>query len=240
MTSMTSPTSTHGSSSVTVDYLGHCSFLWATGEGVRAVIDPYRNNAAGNWFLRDFPAVEADVVMTTHSHFDHDAAEMVAGRPTILRGPGRFQWRDLTIDGVADLHARREGREPLANVIFTVEVNGVRFCHMGDNRSGIAPEALDAIGRVDVFMVNVDDSRHLLSFEEVEAVIQQLKPLVVVPMHYLIPELTNPESTLETIQGWLKSRPNIREIEPGPVSFSVDLLPVQQETWVLTPQLDKV
>ena len=155
-----------------MDYLGHCSFLWTTGDGVRAVIDPYRNNAAGNWFLRDFPAVEADVVMTTHSHFDHDATEMVAGRPTIFRGPGRFQWRDIIIDGVADLHARRQGREPLANVIFTVEVNGVRFCHMGDNRCGIAPEALDAIGRVDVFMVNVDDSCHLLSFEEVQRVIQ--------------------------------------------------------------------
>ena len=88
---MTSPTSIQRSSSVTVDYLGHCSFLWTTGEGVRAVIDPYRNNQAGNWLLRDFPAVEADVVMTTHSHFDHDATEMVAGRPTILRGPGKFQ-----------------------------------------------------------------------------------------------------------------------------------------------------
>ena len=94
---------------------------------------------------------------------------------------------------------------------------------MGDNRCGIAPEALDAIGRVDVFMVNVDDSCHL---KEVQRVIQQLEPRIVVPMHYLTPGLTNPESTLESIQGWLKGRPNVREIEPGPVSFSVESLPV--------------
>ncbi len=240
MTSTIGPTSTERSSSVTVDYLGHCSFLWATGEGVRAVIDPYRNNEAANWFLRDFPAVEADVVMTTHSHFDHDAVELVAGRPTTLRGSGRFQRRDIIIEGVADLHARREDREPLANVIFTVEVGGVRFCHMGDNRSSIASEALDAIGRVDVFMVNVDDSCHLLSYEEVQRVIQQLKPRIVVPMHYLVPGLTSPESTLRNIESWLESRSNVREIEAGPVSFSVESLPAQQETWILTPRLDKV
>ena len=103
-----------------------------------------------------------------------------------------------------------------------------------------SPEALDAIGRVDVFMVNVNDSCHLLSFEEVQMVIQHLEPRIVAPMVYLTPGLTNPESTLKGIQGWLKGRPNVREIEPGPVSFSVESLPVQQETWVLTPQLDKV
>ena len=88
----------------------------------------------------------------------------------------------------------------------------------------------ESIQEGDVFMVNVDDSCHLLSFEEVQEVIQQLEPRIVLPMHYLTPGLTNPESTLESIQGWLKGRPNVREIEPGLVSFSVASLPVQQET----------
>jgi len=47
-------------------------------------------------------------------------------------------------------------------------------------------------------MVPVDASHHRLTFREVDAVFELLNPGVVIPMHYLIPGLTDPDSTLET------------------------------------------
>ena len=49
---------------VTLDYLGHCAFLWRTAHGVRALIDPYGNSAESHWFLSPFPQMEVDVVMS--------------------------------------------------------------------------------------------------------------------------------------------------------------------------------
>ncbi len=223
---------------VTLDYLGHCAFLWSTAHGVRALIDPYGNSAEIHWFLRPFPQMEVDVVMSTHRHFDHDATGSVAGRPTVLRGAGKFALADLSVEGVAELHAGREGREPLANTIFVLEAGGVRFCHMGDNRAGIGGEARRAIGDVDVFMVNVDDSCHLLTFDEVGDVIEAIGPKVVVPMHYAIPGLTSEGSTLGPIECWLESRSRIRRLEDGPLRIGYDSIPAEQETWVMTASLD--
>ena len=222
---------------VTLDYLGHCAFLWSTAHGVRALIDPYGNSAERHWFLRPFPELEVDVVMSTHRHFDHDATGSVPGRPTVLRGAGKFTLADLSVEGVAELHARREGREPLANTIFVVEAGGVRFCHMGDNRAGICGEARRAIGHIDVFMVNVDDSSHLLTFDEVGKVIEAIGPKVVIPMHYSIPRLTSEGSTLGPIDCWLESRSRIRRMEDGPFKIGYDSIPREQETWVMTASL---
>ena len=109
---------------------------------------------------------------------------------------------------------------------------------MGDNRAGIGGEARRAIGDVDVFMVNVDDSCHLLTFDEVGNVIEAIGPKVVVPMHYAIPGLTSEGSTLGPIECWLESRSRIRRLEDGTLRIGYDSIPREQETWVITVDLD--
>ena len=244
MTTERTATSSRLPRTVTLDYFGHCAFLWTTAQGVRALIDPYRNQVDRFWFLRGFPPVEADVVMVTHSHFDHDAVEQVPGLPTILRGACEFRVGDLAVYGVLDTHARLRGGPPLDNVIFLVQNGGIRFCHIGDNRSDIPPQVRDAIGEVDVLMVTVDDSCHLLSYEQVESLTQLLRPRVVIPTHYLIPGLTSEDAygrsgiPLKTAETWLKGRERVRRFDAGPLVLSHDILPSTVETWVLTPRLD--
>jgi len=219
---------------VALRYYGHSAFRWATPQGTRVLIDPFRNPPADRprWFLREFPRVKADLVLVSHPHFDHDAFERVLGGPSIIKTPGMFRGEGFTVDAVPDRHAREYGR-PFnhLNLVFTVRVAGVGFCHLGDNRADLPVEVRGRIGSVDVLMVPVDASHHLLTFREVDAIVELLNPRVVIPMHYLIPGLTDPDSTLETAASWIESRGTVRRIAGEEITVSPDALPESREVW---------
>jgi L-ascorbate metabolism protein UlaG (beta-lactamase superfamily) len=218
-------------------YLGHCAFIWRTELGRTLLIDPYGDPVDGRWFLRAFPPLESDVVAVTHDHFDHNELDAFPGQPTVLRGPGEFRLDDLCVTGVMDLHSGRSGCRGLVNTIFIVETAGVRFCHIGDNRHDLPDEVRQDIGGVDVLMVTVDDSSHLLTNEQVDVLVQSLSPRVVVPMHYYIPDLTAVESTLETPDGWLATQGSVRRLQAPEIEISPEGLPDSREVWIFDAKL---
>src|SRR5688572_16385033 len=117
-----------------MQYLGHSSFLWIGPSGTRVIVDPYDNThpSGWQWFLRSFPDVEADIVLITHDHFDHNATHRVRRDPRVVRTSGHLSADDLTIDGYEDKHA---SPDDIPNTIFVLDADGVRICHLGDNRA---------------------------------------------------------------------------------------------------------
>ncbi len=223
-----------GDELLTLTYYGHCAFLWTSAQGIRVLIDPFGNSESSYWFPRPFPPLEADVVLVTHDHFDHNATNRLPGRPTLLRGPGAFRLQDIQIEGVLDVHSAGPGARGMANTLFVIEMDGVRYCHIGDNRHDVPEDVRVRLGRVDVLMVTVDDSCHLLSYTQVDVLVDALDPRVVVPMHYYIEGLTTKGSTLKEPAVWLASRSLVRT--PDPLVISARDLPETQQTWVLAPQ----
>ncbi len=215
------------SGGVTLRYYGHSAFRWTTPYGVKILIDPFSNPPLEQckWFLQEFPLVHADLVFVSHPHFDHKAFERVLGDPTIIRTPGKFIGEDFTVEAVPDQHARDYGRQfNHFNLIFVVRIAGISFCHLGDNRAELPVEVLEQIGSVDVLMVPVDASNHLLTYEEVDAIIELLNPKVVIPMHYFIPGLTNPDSTLMTADFWIDNQRMVRRFACEEIRIYLDIL----------------
>ncbi len=206
--------------------------MWRTEQGRSLLIDPFGDPEGGRWFVRRFPPVESDIVAVTHDHFDHNDLGPLPGQPTVLRGPGVFRLDDLSVTGVMDLHSGNSGRRGMVNTIFVVDVAGVRFCHIGDNRHGLPDSVRDALRRVDVLMVTVDDSSHLLTNEQVDILVESLSPRVVVPMHYYIPELTALDSTLETPEGWLATQHRVRRLGSSRIDIVDTALPAGREVWI--------
>jgi len=160
---------------VSLTYYGHCAFLWQTPDGVRVLIDPYRNRHDRYWFTRRFPDVPCDLALITHAHFDHDATHDLAESVSVLRMPGDFHYRDLKVRGILDQHSGRFSRG-MANVMFRIEVAGLRFLHIGDNQAGWPEAVRQAVGEIDILMVTVDDSCHLLTYAEVDQMIDLIQP----------------------------------------------------------------
>lgn len=225
-------------------YFGHSSFLWIVPSGGRILIDPFGNpgesrtfpsygTPGARWLTRAFPPAECDVLLITHPHFDHDAVDRVRGSPTILQNPLVVRGRDFRIQGFTGRHARHFGQEfGQRNIIFVVEAAGIVFCHIGDNRADLPETVLEALGRLDVLMVPVDNMHHLLTYEEVDRIVAVLDPAVVLPTHYALPGLTDPAAPLGGLEDWLETRSHVRHIGDGHTRLTLATLPENREVWV--------
>jgi len=108
------------------------------------------------------------------------------------------------------------------------------YCHIGDNRHDMPDAVARSVGDIDVLLITVDDSKHLLSYEQVDELVARLAPRVVIPMHYYIPKLTSVESTLESAEGWLETQNNVRYLGADSFTLGQDDIPTSRQVWVMT------
>lgn len=175
-----------------VEYIGHASFKISTNES-SILLDPFADKV---WIGYDFPkGVSADAIFSTHPHYDHDGGLYIKKTPywkdqiEFYGDPGRYQIGDIKITGIKGKHSDPYGKEfGQKNTIWIIEVAGLRIAHLGDN-GPLFPENVKALQGVDILMIPIDSEYHILKKEELAAVIQQLKPKVILPMHYKLMEL---------------------------------------------------
>lgn len=227
---------------VDLAFFGGSCFRITSPAGLSVLIDPWRNPPWGNWdwYLYDFPQTVVDVAVSTHAHFDHDGLHLVSASTVLDRLVGTWTFADVRITGIADKHVSESGhnawdwaemtrrltpmktRPPdnwrsFDNSLILVETGGLRILHWGDNRPD-PPEAVwDAIGSVDVALLPIDGSWHVLAPDQVEAVARRLGARLIVPHHYGIWDVTTRGSTLLPPDGWVDGRPGSRWTETGSV-----------------------
>ncbi|MCH7562745.1 MAG: MBL fold metallo-hydrolase [Gemmatimonadetes bacterium] len=187
--------------SLRIEYIAHASFRITGPQGTRVLLDPYADRI---WLGYEFPkGLEADAVVITHPHYDHDGGEF-RGRPVpwpehqrVLRYPGRYSVGEIDLVGVTGKHADPDGHEfGQRNTIWVVEVGGLRIAHFGDN-GPLTDAVAAALGRIDILMLPLDADYHILSSEAIEHIMDVLKPMYLIPMHYRIPELEPGEGPID-------------------------------------------
>ena len=119
--------------------------------------------------------------------------------------------------------------------MFRLVAGGVRILHIGDNRVEWPDDVTQAVGDIDVLLVTVDDSNHLLTYEQVDALVRRLQPRVIIPMHYAIPGLHSAECELLPPEGWLHRQRKVRRLQSDRLEFSPGNLPNQTEVWMFQP-----
>lgn len=176
-----------------IRWYGQSAFL-LSGEK-RVFIDPFGDlgDAARERGIEfGYPAIdaEADLLLVTHEHGDHNAVEAIGGDPVVVRsGPGRIASPIGEIVGVASEHDDAAGTVRGANTIFCFTLDGFRCCHLGDfGQPALRPEQRAAIGGVDVLFVPAGGGP-TVGGEAAAEVVRTLGPRVVVPMHYRTPRV---------------------------------------------------
>lgn len=98
------------------------------------------------------------------------------------------------------------------------------------------------LGRVDILMLPIDAKEHILKAAEVDAIRKALRPRVVVPMHYRLPDLErSPDAPqgLGDVDPWLAGQQNVIRLDSNIATFTAaSLLPAQ--TIVVFPHSPKV
>jgi L-ascorbate metabolism protein UlaG (beta-lactamase superfamily) len=172
-----------GPDAVTITFLGHASFLIQTPGGVRAVTDYNGINV---------PADPPDIATMNHAHESHYTDHPDPRIPHLLHG-----WRDdgrpAEIDlSVGDMHVSnlptnirdwQGGTEMYGNSIFLFEAAGVCIAHLSHLHHLLTEQDLVLLGRIDVVMAPVDGV-YTMSQQDMAAVLDQIHPRLVLPMHY--------------------------------------------------------
>jgi L-ascorbate metabolism protein UlaG (beta-lactamase superfamily) len=187
-----------------IRWFGQSAFQLAGAERT-VFIDPFgaMDGIAARGMRFDYPpieGVEADLLLVTHEHGDHNGVEVVGGSPQTIRSTtGTFDSPIGEVVGIASEHDDVAGTKRGPNTIFCFSLDGLRFCHFGDfGQAALRPEQQQAIGKVDVLFVPVGDMA-TIGGAAAAAIVRTLSPSVVVPMHYRTPAL----SFLEPVDAFL-------------------------------------
>ncbi len=212
-----------------VRWLGHASFLISTDDGKKILTDPYKpgsyDGAVGYGRIEDV----VDIAAVSHDHDDHCGTEELAGNPRIVKEAGEQSVMGLPFTGIRTHHDTQGGAERGENTIFTFEVDGVRVCHLGDLGHVLSEADIAGIGRVDVLLVPVG-GHFTIGPEEATRVVEQLKPRVVIPMHYKTEVLGFP---IEGVDRFLEGKERVRRAEGSDIEITKESLPSETEIVVL-------
>ena len=223
-----------GAGSVKIDYFGSSAFKITSPSGITLMIDPWRNHPSRkwDWYFDDFPLTEVDIGISSHAHFDHDALHLLDAHVLLDRLIGTYTFGDIKITGIADKHATDSSAavydfkriiKEFDNIDITppnnprswdhclllIETGGLKILAWGDNRHNPPEEVWGAVNNVDIVLLPIDDSQHVISFPHAEEIIQRLSPSVIIPHHYYIFDVTVRQSTLQPADGWLSTQSNV-------------------------------
>ncbi len=160
------------------------------------VIDPFDESIG-----LKVPNFSADILLVTHSHYDHNNVKAIKGDPFLIDGPGEYEVKEVFIKGVSSFHDDSEGKERGRNIIYTISAEGLVFCHLGDlGQKQLTDEQLEKIGNIDILMIPVG-GQFTISSQEAQRIISQIEPKIVIPMHYELPKL---KIKLDSVDKFLK------------------------------------
>lgn len=173
---------------ITLTWLGHASFKLKAGEKI-IYIDPWK-------VKKD----EADLILITHSHFDHlspddvrrvqkketvivatrDSASKVKGDIRIMKPGEKIPLDDIEIETIPAYNIGKSYHPKTSGWVgFIISVGGSRIYHAGDT------DAIPEIKKlnVDVALLPIGGT-YTMTAEEAADIANEFKPKSVVPMHW--------------------------------------------------------
>jgi len=179
---------------MTIFWLGQSAFKIQDKE-VTVAVDPY-----GEIGLK-MPKFNAEVLLISHGHDDHNNKDAIKGTPFLIDGPGEYEVKNVFVYGIPALHDDKEGAERGKITMFLIEMEGIKIAHLSDfGQKSLTAEQLGMLEGVDILLIPVG-GHFTIDGEEAAKIVSQLQPRIVIPMHYKIPHLN---IKLDPVDNFLK------------------------------------
>ncbi len=165
-----------------ITFAGHASFFIESPQGATVFTD--YNDAVR-------PPRLPDIVTMNRSHQTHFTNTIEAGIRFVLRGwdPGggmanhNIRYKDVVVRSVPTNIAEFGDLRRNENSIFVIETVTLCVAHLSHLHHVLSAEQLRLIGEIDVLFVPIDGAM-TMSHAEAFHVISQIKPRLILPMHY--------------------------------------------------------
>lgn len=156
---------------LTLTWIGHSCFKLDCGD-YTIVFDPYEDG-----YVPGCPPVResADLVLCSHDHKDHGASHLVK----------RIEGREnpFQIQVIHTWHDDQKGALRGRNQIHILDDGTFRMAHMGDLGCKLTEEEMKQLRGLDLMLIPVG-GYYTIDAKQAKALVEQVKPRIVVPMHY--------------------------------------------------------
>ncbi|MFH1640100.1 MAG: MBL fold metallo-hydrolase [Chloroflexota bacterium] len=211
-----------------VTWLGHASFLITSESGTRIITDPY---IPGGDLRYGEIKESADIVTVSHEHGDHNNVAAVQGNPEVVKGT--TETKSIKFKGIPVYHDDAQGKERGKNTIFCFDIDGVNICHLGDLGHVLNDKEVAELGKVDILLMPVGGF-YTIDAGAASQVCSQIKPGVIIPMHFKNERCTFP---IAGVEEFLQGKDNVSRLDGSEVEFKAGELPGNTKIMVLKPAL---
>ncbi|HWQ59908.1 MAG TPA: MBL fold metallo-hydrolase [Candidatus Fimivivens sp.] len=135
------------------------------------------------------PFGHADLVLLSHLDPSDEALSGLKDDPVIIHTPGEYAARGVSVLGFPSYRDSDKGANRGQNTILVFDTEEVRIAYLGALGHGLDNATVEKIGDVDILFVPVGGG-DALSTKDAEALIHDIEPKIVVPMHYLMAGVT--------------------------------------------------
>ena len=176
---------------------GHSCFRLESKEAT-LLIDPFPREIG----LKP-PKIDADIILSTHGHYDHAYLDGAPKESFIIKEPGEFEKSGITIQGLLSYHDNVKGMQRGLNTIYIITLEDMRICHLGDiGQESLTQEQVSEIGTVDILFIPIGGTYTINAAQAIK-IIQEIEPKIIIPMHYMVDglliDLDGPEKFLREI-----------------------------------------
>lgn len=208
-----------------ITWLGHACFRLRSDETV-VVTDPFPSTLGlrlGNQ--------TATIVTISNSHPNHSNWQEITGEPKVFKAPGEYEFNSVSVRGVMTPISEGAPREQ-RNVAYSIEMENIRICHLGDIVEPLSPSQIDELSPVDMLLIPTGGGC-TLDLERAAQMLQDLDPKIVIPMHYSIPGIAVQLAQVDTFLQLLGGS----EVQSQPrLSVTASNLPPNMRVTMLIPQ----
>ncbi len=243
-----------------IRWLGQACFLLLTLGGARVLIDPPAPSIGYHVAAHSIPA---DLVLVSHEHSDHNfvaaAAPTKRAAPRIIPplalqalaplhykqgtysfGPGALAADRVVFTRIPAFHDNVRGQERGPDTLTLIESGGLRIAHLGDiGELTLTPEQVNALGRIDVLMIPVG-GYFTVDGNQAAALVAQLHPRVIIPMHYRTQASTHELKTklapADVFLLAMRGKANVVHVSARDLSLSPATLPKTSTIYILRYQ----
>jgi len=216
-----------------IKWYGHASFLLTSDQGTKIITDPYEPGGFGGAIAYGPIPDEADIVLVSHDHADHNYVQGLRGKPQVIKGNRSHKAKGMEFKGISAFHDGRKGSERGPNTIFCFSLDGVNLCHLGDLGHVLSEQEARQIGSVDVLLMPVGGV-YTIDPTQAAQTAQAINPKIIIPMHFKTPHCGFP---LANAEDFTSGKAGVRTIKGSEVEIKKEKLPQATEIIVLQPAL---
>lgn len=204
-------------------WFGHSCFR-IKGKETTVIMDPYDTS------LGYSPnKLTARIVTISHPHPGHNGVAGVENNPKVINGPGEYEIADVFVVGISTFHDSEKGAVRGKNVAYVIDIDQVRFCHLGDIGHALSSQQAGDLSDIDVLMIPVGGVSTIDGKAAAE-ITRLLNPKIVIPMHYH----NHITTELEPVDNFLKEM-GLSEIPPQPkLTITCSNLPSESQVALLS------